>query len=314
MNVWESLEQLRSAEVRMLSLTELKTHTTLQPRNSRLVPIKDAGRVEQRSADHKVMLGFVLDCSQDVQLEPIWVADIQCSDKSDVVGGFYVVDGHHRRDAYIKAKRVAIPARVCSMDIGTAVLVSKSVNCTGRSLEMHREQRLDAAWQFIAAVTEQGTKPLPKGESTRTVARNFGIGHSTAGRMLAELGNVGLENFPTMMRDPGTGWPRWRYVRQSKSPWQTPIGLLSDKEQVQREAEKLARIIVDMVEKSSYEARARALEILANEEIEGHDSVEAVNFLADMLRPHGTHLEYVLPHWDRGTPAEALECPLSGIA
>lgn len=302
MNIWETLDKLRTAEVCMLPLSDVKTDTCLQPRNSRLVPYKDKGRVEHRSSDHSTMLGLVLDCAQDAQLEPIWVADIPCSLKPDRAGGLYVVDGHHRLTAYKTAKREAIPARVLPMDFATAVLLSKPVNCTGRALDMHREQRLEAVWQYLAAATERGAKSLPDGESVRVIGRAFGVGHSSVARMQAQLRRVNLDDYPVKTCDPGTGWPHWRYVRQPKSIWQTPSELLPDMERVEREAGRLARIIVDLMDKSSYEARARALEILANEEIEVSDPVDAVNFLADVVRPHGTHVEYVLSHWDSRTP------------
>lgn len=298
MSIWDVMDQLTAAEVRMLPLSDVRTLPSLQPRNGRLVPFKDCGRVEQRSAEHSTALGLVLDCSRDAQLEPILVADISDDSSPSVATALYVVDGHHRLAAYQAAKREAIPARVLQMSLATAVLVSKPINCTGRSLEMHREQRLDAAWQYLAAVTKRGASALPDGESTRTVARSFGIGHNTVARMLAELSGVDLKDFPPGTRDAGTDWPCWRYVRQPKSPWQTSLELLPDDEKVQRVAMKLARSIVDLMDKSCPLSRARALEILAHEEIEVSGSIEAVDFLAKAVRPHGTCVELVLSQWD----------------
>lgn len=298
MNVWEVVDQLRAAEVLMVPLSDVRTLPSLQPRNRRLVPIKDCARVEQRSSEHSTALGLVLDCSRDAQLEPILLADIPGDGEIDVIAGLYVVDGHHRLDAYQAAKRDVIPARVLQMSLTTAVLVSKPINCTGRSLEMHREQRLDAAWQYLAAVTEGGRSALPVGESTRTVARCFGIGHNTVARMLTELKSLDLKDFPLGTRDVGTGWPCWRYVRQPKSPWQTSLELLPEEQKVQRLAMKLARSIVDLMDKSCPLSRARALEILAHEEIEVSDPVGAVDFLAQAVRPHGTCVELVLSQWD----------------
>lgn len=297
MNAWATLEAMQTTKVRTVALSDVKTHKHLQPRCDRLVPYKDTGRTKLLSEDHCQVLCSALDVSQEVELEPIWLADIPDTPEKNVGTGLYVVDGHHRLGAYGKAKRKTIPARILPMDFATAVIVSKPVNCNGCKLVMHREQRLDATWQYLAAVMERGARPLlPNGESLRTVAGKFGIGHNTVSRMLVELRKVRLEEYPPVARDPGTDWPRWKFVRTPKSVWQTPLELLPDEARTLRNAESLARSIASLMENSDPVERALALRMLAAEEVSSPDPAEAVNFLAEMARPYGTCVEYVLSH------------------
>lgn len=308
MNPRAILDAMQAAEVRDVAVSEVKTHPHLQPRSERLIPYKDAGRAKLLSDDHSQVLCAVLDISQEVELEPIWLADIPATAGRSIEAGIYVVDGHHRLSAYLRAGRKTIPARVLPMNFVSAVIVSKPVNCNGCKLLMHREQRLDAAWQYLASVMDRGTRPLlPNGESLRSIAGQFGIGHQTVSRMLAMLRRVSLGEYPPDARDPGTDWPRWKYVRTPKSIWQTPVEMLPDDARTVRNAESLARAIADLMENSSPEERALALRMLAAEEVSSADSTETVNFLADAARPYGTYVEYVLSHWDKKKARRAEE-------
>src|SRR6185312_6206370 len=132
-----------------------------------VVPYADKARTEASSEDHTGTMLLALRASKEVQLEPVLLAEID--------GGLLVVDGHHRLSAYQRAQRETIPARVTPMGRRMAVMVSKLVNCEGRALAMHREQRAEAAWQYLAEVTRRGALGLPVGESLRTVWKQFGI-------------------------------------------------------------------------------------------------------------------------------------------
>lgn len=300
MNVWGTLEAMQTSQVTAVILSEVKIHPHLQPRSDRLIPFKDKRRSEKQSEDHSQMLCLALEASEEIELEPIWLAQIPETPEKSITTGLYVIDGHHRLKAYKKAKRIRIPARIQRMDFALAVMASKPANCSGCKLAMHKEQRLDAAWQYLTMIMGRGARPLlPHGESLRTVAGKFGIGHNTVSRMLGALREVRLEEFPPNTRDPGMGWPRWKYVRMPKSIWQTPLEMLPDSARTLRNAEALARRIVNMIENSEPEERALALQMLASEEIPTADPSEAVNFLADAARPYGTHVEYVLSHWNR---------------
>lgn len=306
MSPWKVIDTMRSIDATHVALQDIRTHKCLQPRNDRLVPYKDAGREKQASDEHVQTLCLVLDASLDTELEPIWLADIPNTPGRQVPAGLYVVDGHHRLAAYKRANRKTIPARVHPLDFTSAVIATKPINCSGCKLRMHREQRLDAAWQYLAVAMERGLRPLlPSGESLRTIAAKFGIGHQTVSRMMVEIRRISLEEYPQATRDPGTDWPLWKYVRTPKSIWQTPIEVLPDGARTARNAESLARAIADIMEKSSPEERALALQLLASQAESGTCEPEAVNFLADAARPYGTYVEYVLSHWDSKRAAQA---------
>lgn len=277
MNYDATLEQFRHSPQQLLPTSDVRLADALQPRVARIVPIRDKGRIEQSRDQHIATLRLALEASEQTQLDPVWIASIEHAEP--VAAGLYLVDGHHRLTAYKLAGRDVIPASILPMDWHAAVAVSKLVNCTGRSLALHKEQCRDAAWQYLAILTHRGANELPKGESLRSVAGRFGISKNTVSSMLAYLPRVVPTEFNSLAIDPGTGWPRWRCVREPNSPWQTSLPS-SDQQQLDRDAEKVARNIVKLVDGSSPAVRARALEMLANDEVHATDQLASVELLA----------------------------------
>lgn len=154
---------------------------------------------------------------------------------------------------------------------------------------MHPEQKRDAAWQYLAAETHQGANELPIGESLRTVAGRFGISKNTVTSMLRYLPKVDLSMCGMQTIDPGTGWPRWRYVREAGTGWQTMLDTAPE-HGVQCEAEKLARTVVALRDKYPPAVRARAWEMLANEEILAANQPEVLEFLANIAWSQDSHV------------------------
>lgn len=247
-----------------LPLASLKTDDALQPREARMVPFKDQARVERRSEEHIGTMRLALEASHSIELEPALVAD--------VAGGLYVVDGHHRLKAYKRAQREIMPARVMPLTKLEAVMVSKLVNCAERALEMHKEQRFDAAWQYLAAVTRQGATGMPEGDSCKKVAGRFGIGHGTVHRMLLRLPKVNPRDWQGDALDSGTGFPRWRKVREAGANWQQDSTEMNLDQITQHEAEQLAKKIGALMDKATPEAWKRAVQLLGIEA-----QLEAVN-------------------------------------
>lgn len=265
MTIEQALQRLQVAEVQRLPLTSLKTNEALQPRETRMVPVKDQARVEKRSEEHTGTIRLALEAAQSIELEPVLVADVS--------GVLYLVDGHHRLKAYRLAQRENIPARVMPMKYLEAVMVSKLVNCSERALEMHAEQKRDAAWQYVAAVTRRGATGLPVGESLRTIAGRFGISKDTAQRMIRKLPEVNLKDWSSAALDTGTGFPRWRYVREAGAGWHDMKEKMDMSQRIQHEAEKLARKMGALMDKAfSPEVGRRALQMVWIEE-----QLEAVN-------------------------------------
>jgi ParB-like chromosome segregation protein Spo0J len=251
------MEKLKVAEVQQLPLASLETDDALQPRVARMVPFQEKSRVEGRSEVHIATMRLALEAAQSIELEPVLVAELD--------GHLFVVDGHHRLKAYSRAKRETIPARVMPMDHHMAVMVSKLVNCEERSLEMHSEQRRDAAWQYLAAVTRRGANGLPEGESLRGIAGRFGISKDTVSSMLRQLPKVNPKDWSTEAHDPGTGFPRWRYVRESNGGWHDMKQEMDVEQITQHEAEKLAKRIGALMDKATPEAVRRAVRMLGIE-------------------------------------------------
>ena len=295
----ELVERFNRALPQQIAIHDIRTNAALQPREARLVPVRDKGRAEESSSQHVATLRLVLEASDQNHLEPVWLADI--ADPCASLGsGLHLVDGHHRLNAYQQAGRRMIPARVLLLDARTAVMISKLANCTGRSLALHKEQCRDAAWQYLATITHRGSLDLPAGESLRTIGGRFGISKNTVSSMLGYLANVQVADFHSLAIDPGTGWPRWRYVREANSRWHTSLAS-SHQELLERDAEKVARAVVKIVDSSSPEVRARALEMLANEEVFAKHQIESVDFISrldpdptlgiiDAPVPIGTHV------------------------
>ena len=264
MTIEQALQRLQVADVQRLPLAALKTDDALQPREARMVPFRDQARVERRSEEHIGTMRLALEAAQGIELEPVLVAD--------VAGVLYVVDGHHRLKAYKRAQRETIPGRVMPLTKPEAVMVSKLVNCAERALEMHKEQRFDAAWQYLAAVTRQGAAGLPEGDSCKKVAGRFGIGHGTVHRMLQKMPKVNPRDWQGDALDSGTGFPRWRKVREAGVNWQQDTTEMNLDQITQHEAEQLAKKIGALMDKATPEAWKRAVQMLGSEA-----QLEAVN-------------------------------------
>jgi ParB-like chromosome segregation protein Spo0J len=242
-----------------------------------MVPFRDQSKVESRSVEHIGTMRLALEAAQHVEMEPLLTAKID--------GNLLVVDGHHRLEAYRLAGRETAPVRMLPMEHRNAVLISKLVNCSERALEMHAEQKRDAAWQYMAAITRHGAVCLPDGESLRTIAGRFGISKDTAQRMLRMLPKVNPKDWSNEAHDPGTGFPRWRYVREVGAGWQDMKNKMTAEEVIQYEAEKLAKKIGALLDRASPEAVCRAMEMLANEARLAARNADTLEFLADIAEP-----------------------------
>jgi hypothetical protein len=205
-----------------------------------------------------------LDACNGHELEPLLVARIE--------GVLYLGDGHHRLIAYRLARRKEAPVRIRDMDMQAAVALSKLVNCDGAKLRMHDEQRKDAAWQSMAIVAVRGRAPLA--ESLRAFAARFGIGHETARRMRDRLQTIRTEDYPSVALDPGTGWPRWKYVKSSGF-WKDRDALLGSDEKHRRRVEKGAAQLWKQRDRHGTDVFLAALRLFAMQAAEHTDETEA---------------------------------------
>lgn len=272
-NLESCLERWRATEAGHVPTKDVKRDPALQPRADELVPFKDRSRQADTSQAHVDRLRERLAVRNDCELDPVLLARVGHR--------LLLVDGHHRHDAYRRAGRHLIPARVLDVDLRTAVAVSKLVNVGGEQLPLHAEQARDAAWQYLAAVTDRGRLPLPHGESCRTVAARFGIGRSTVGRMLGRLPTVNVDDFGTDACCPCTGWPRWKYLK-SNGVWKDRDALVSADERLRRDGERVAVAIGRVMDRHGTEAFRLGVALLRCERAEL--DAEAADHLTDLAR------------------------------
>lgn len=244
------LTEWRKVKPRRVVLDNLQTDPALQPRALECVGFAQSNAEERRSQDHSAVLAARLR-NKATDLDPLLVLQTGA--------GLFVLDGHHRLEAYRTAGRDTIPARILSAEWGAAVAASKLVNIGAEKMTMHPSQRLDAAWQLLAQVTHQGRLGLPEGTSQRAIADRFGIAGGTVNAMVKRLREQATTPaaFDPGHLDPGTGWPRWQYARRQDygAEWSPP----SPDEQLEADAAKVARAVAEAHERHGPAVLRRAL-------------------------------------------------------
>ncbi|WP_240922549.1 hypothetical protein [Oleiagrimonas sp. C23AA] len=103
--------------------------------------------------------------------------------------------------------------------------------------------------------------------------------------MLKKLPEVNPKEWSDEACDPGTGFPRWRYVREHGTEWQNMKEQMTAEQLTQHEAEKLARKIGGLLEKATPDAGRLALNMLATEEKLAIDDPDTKAFMADIADP-----------------------------
>ena len=266
-----ALTYLKAAREQMLSLDDVQTDDAYQPRVMRAVPFRYQGRTKESCDEHIAVMRLTLEATTTTQLEPVLVALVD--------GMPFIVDGHHRLEAYRLAKRPAIPARVRELSRHDAIMASKVANTTPRALPMQEGQRFEAAWQYSADVTARGKKTLKAaGESLRSISDLFGISKTTVGRMVEKLETLDLTEYTKEARDPGTNFPCWRYVSFHGSPWQgLQEGMNMDLLNKHR-AEKAMVTISKLREKIGPDAWRMVEAMLRMEGVDVGDSIRALAY------------------------------------
>jgi hypothetical protein len=209
-NIEHELREWRETPEQLVSTSSLAKHKGLQPRDPRSTSSREVPSAEAASKLHIERLQDVLRANSTAELDPLLVARIE--------GKLFVVDGHHRLAAYQRAQRPQVRARVRTMSLQRASLLSKLVNNDGIKLPLTRGQSAESAWQYVTTVTARGRLPLPAGDSFRKVAARFGVAsHETIRGMLQRVPAVAERltagDFPSQWCDAATGWPMWVYVR-----------------------------------------------------------------------------------------------------
>jgi ParB-like chromosome segregation protein Spo0J len=250
--VESTLNQWRELPVAYVPIGEIGTDEGLQSRVLSLANYADRRRLTTASEDHIQRMRMDLSANPTKDMEPLLVGSID--------GNLYVIDGHHRLQAYRLARRSVVPVRTRTTSMLEAAVVSKLANCDGAKLPMHKQQAYDAAWQYLAHVTGRGRLPRPAQLSYRAIAGKFGISHATAKRMFEKLPQVKLEDFTEEACDPITGWPRWQQVRGNA--WRDLYSDVGIDVRMQHAAERLAMRAGALFEKAGPEVTLMAVSLM----------------------------------------------------
>lgn len=255
----ENYARLIATPPQPLPVHTITTDEAFQPRAASVVKFRKRAVVATLEETWVRTLCMTLEASNTAELDPILCAEVG--------GKLYVVDGHHRLEAYRQAKRATIPARFIPLSQHDAVMVSKVANfMRPGGLPMDNEQTRDCCWYEIIEATKGGTLPLPG--SLREWAGRYGAGadKQTVARMMDKLKMLDPAQYAEGSRAPGMQYPRWKYARNPKardSGW-TPA---SDEER----AKDLARKIGALIHPETPEVVRRALQMLTEDETEGAD-------------------------------------------
>lgn len=261
----EKLEELladwRAIEPQQVALADLRRADKYQPRNVRLAPYRDRARLDSASERHIADLALKL--TDGRELEPLLVARIG--------GSLYLIDGHHRMNAYRSEGRQSVPVRVREATEAEALLVSKVVNCDGVKLPMHPEQHREAAWQYLALLTNRGRSELPAGASLRSIGRAFGVGKDTIGSMLRKLPAVSASDYGPDAVDPGTGWPQWKHCKGNT--WRDVFADVPEDVRERHKDERRAAKLAQIIDKDGLDAFLRSMRLLEREAISERESI-----------------------------------------
>lgn len=169
--------------------------------------------------------------------------------------GWYCVDGHHRLDAYRRGGWPAdkpIPVCVYVGSLDSAMLVAGYRNSPDK-LPMHKSEKTQAAWEFIASTA-------PEGEKAARIAKAYGVSVRMV-RFMRKVRRWLAENSPTEDHSAMTwGAARRTYAGEGDEPHTEEEWDERDREEGKKMADALTRTLGCRLNKSR--ALAYALEII----------------------------------------------------
>jgi hypothetical protein len=238
-------------ETTQVPLRDIKTHAGLQPRDLGLLRLREQARQQEQTEMH------IHDMAELLKADPR--AELVALELAEVDGALFVVDGHHRLNAYKRAKRETVPAQVQAMTWKEASHASKLANISHTKLEMRPAQKRNALWHHLAYETDNGTREL-FGDSQRRLAARFGVHRDTLARMLSRLPEVEPEAYPPECRDAITGWPHWKFVA---APAGDMFRRLTPDAQLEWRARKFVAGHMKLLERWGMEAAELAFQMMA---------------------------------------------------
>jgi hypothetical protein len=245
----------------------VKKLPSLQPRNAAACIRRDA---ELDAKQGEQQINRLVDWLQEhpsEEVEPVLLTEVD--------GKLYVVDGHHRLAAYKRTGRHTIPARVRQFPFKRAVHVAALANLTGEKRVLNSGQRLEAAWQWLAVVTQRGQRKLPKGATMRSVASMYGISKMSVQRMTERLPKARADRDARLFREDQmnavTDWPMWKHAR-GQGDWQDRDA--SADEIHRRKVDQMAAKLATWIEREGAEVFRDACALLGQEAAAAAATVE----------------------------------------
>jgi len=256
-NLWEGLSR------ESVKRQEIETRHEYQPRQPDLIKSAVARfRQMQKLEDMVEQILDFLYASPENETEPVWVVEIK--------GKLVLVDGHHRLEAYSRASRQTVPAKVYRgrSAVEVARFSSRLANVRGSRIQLHPDEIREAVWQTLGDLSAKGQRTWGEvqadGYSYRVLHKHFGgqpaVG--TVSNMVQHLRRVRDEYLP---KEGEKDWPSWKkYLRWLHNERQGEDHEIEEEEHnVQKLADQLARKL------EKYPSEVRRLAYQKTEELLG---------------------------------------------
>jgi len=288
----EEYRAFPSTKVQAVPVRSIKERPQFQARDLGLVDARSVRTVANQRADLIASIRRDLEADPAHSAEPIWVARIGTE--------LCVVDGFHRLRAFTLAGRQKIPARVRTMPQAAAVVVSLQVNEGDRRLPRARGERTEAAWQFIGAITERGTRSAP-GWTQKRIAEYCNLHVNTVAKMQAALrrcAGISLSEYKQHELNKQTGWITWHAACTHGRTFadETPQFTNAEQQIIEQARRKLGGIIEkwqQWASKQPIRCIDAAFERIAQEHSEANEpDLAADNLLVALRLPEDDTVEF----------------------
>ncbi len=258
--ILDALAEWEAVSPQSVPTRDIKTLPELQPRNLALIK----GEIDR--LDHNTRLRDMVS-SMKTPLKSLPTFDAR--DAVLVVAtdnGLFMVDGHHRLKAYIKARRTTIPAKVLKKPMATAIAVSGMANTRGSTVALHKDEVTEAVWKAVSAILRQGRstweQAQAQGYSLRVIEEmfSFQVSHDTVRRMKDAVSWLKKQQIAP------DDWPDWRAYCKLRRDGITDISEPDEGEEVETLARRFVALIGSQRDQIVIPAWIRALEIRAEAE------------------------------------------------
>ncbi len=204
------LAEWRAIEPQRVVIDAIVAVDGLQFRDTTAIAFARKGAAEAASRTMVSNMKMQLVTEPARELDPVLVAKVGKR--------LVIVDGHHRLNAYRRARRETIPCRIRKATMREALQVARVTNLDQTKLPMDGAQARKCVWQAIGEYTAKGTRGA--GCSARSIARTYGgVARTTVDTMLLRVAAMPA-GWEQLERNPISGWPTWAPYGRPYSPQQ----------------------------------------------------------------------------------------------